>query len=225
MTLGDWSVAFGLGLAGSLHCTQMCGPLVVAGGGNATSHLAYNTGRVMTYAALGAIAGAIGELGVLMQIERWTTLALAAVLVIAGLRMFGVTSAQRLVRIDSNGIGSRLMRRAAPMLMATGAANRIKLGLLLGLLPCGLVWAALVKAASTGTMFDGGATMLAFGAGTAGALLASGIFAAPLQRHFARHGGRIAASAMIAAGLFIAWRGSIAPPQSGGPACHGHQQN
>ena len=86
----------------------------------------------------------------------------------------------------------------------------------------GLVWAALVKAASTGSALDGGATMLGFGAGTAGALLAIGLFATGIQRRFTRYGTRVAAVAMIAAGLFVAWRGTLSIPASGKgvPACH-----
>ena len=82
--------------------------------------------------------------------------------------------------------------------------------------------AALVKAAATGSAVDGGATMLGFGAGTAGALLSIGLFAAGIQRRFSRYGTRVAAVAMIAAGLFVAWRGTMSIPVSGtgGPACH-----
>lgn len=232
MTGADWGVAFGLGLASSLHCSQMCGPIVMtvgAAGGGANGHLAYNAGRLATYSLLGMAAGAVGSgVGLMAELpglERWVALASGVLLVLAGVWMLGLIPQRKLVQIEQNPATRRLLGLTAPLLMKPGVFNRFRLGLLLGLLPCGLVWAALVKAASTGNALDGGSTMLGFGAGTAGALLAIGLFATGLQRRFTRHGTRVAAVAMIAAGLFVAWRGTLPIPSSGkgAPACHVQQ--
>lgn len=229
MTGADWGVALGLGLASSLHCSQMCGPLVMAvgaSGGGARGHLAYNAGRIATYSLLGAAAGATGGgvtiLAALPGLERWVALASGLLLVLAGVWMLGLIPQRQLVQIEQSPLSRRLLKLTAPLLLKSGVFNRLRLGLLLGLLPCGLVWAALLKAAATGNALDGGATMLGFGAGTAGSLLAIGLFAAGLQRRFTRHGTRVAAVAMIAAGLFVAWRGTLTMPSSGKgvPACH-----
>ena len=66
MTPLEFSVVFSFGLAGGLHCAQMCGPLVLAyslplRGGAMRAHLAYNAGRIATYTLLGAVAGAVGQ--------------------------------------------------------------------------------------------------------------------------------------------------------------------
>ena len=232
MTGADWGVAFGLGLASSLHCSQMCGPLVIAAGaagGGASGHFAYNAGRILTYSLLGMVAGEVGG-GVTMMaalpgLERWVALVSGLLLVIAGVWMLGLLPRRQLIQIEQSPATRRLLRWTAPLLLKPGVFNRFKLGVLLGLLPCGIVWAALVKAAGTGNAGDGGATMLGFGAGTAGALLSIGLFAAGIQRRFGRHGTRVAALAMIAAGLFVAWRGtlSIPSPGTGAPACHVQQ--
>ncbi len=230
MTAVDWGVAFGLGLAGSLHCTQMCGPLVIAtsaAGGGARGHLAYNFGRILTYSVLGMAAGeAGGGLGVLASLpglERWVALASGVLLILSGVWMLGLIPRRTLIQVEETSWTRRLLGHTAPLLLKPGILARFRLGLMLGLLPCGLVWAALVKAAATGNAAGGGATMLAFGAGTAGALLAIGLFAAGIQRRFTRHGTRVAAVAMIAAGLVVAWRGTLPmqAPGTGGPACHG----
>lgn len=229
MTGADWGVAFGLGLASSLHCSQMCGPLVIASGaagGGAVGHLAYNAGRIATYCLLGMAAGEAGGgvafMAALPGLERWVALASGLLLVVAGVWMLGLIPRKRLVQIEESDAARRLLRWTAPLLMKPGLFSRFRLGMLLGLLPCGLVWAALVKAASTGGALDGGATMIGFGTGTAGALLAIGLFAAGVSRRFTRHGTRVAALAMIGAGLFVAWRGMLPIPVSGneGPACH-----
>jgi uncharacterized protein len=229
MTGADWGVAFGLGLASSLHCSQMCGPLVMAAGaagGGARGHAAYNAGRIATYSMLGMAAGEAGGgvavMAALPGLERWVALASGLLLILAGVWMLGLIPQRRLVQIEQSSMTRRLLGLTAPLLLTPGVFNRFRLGLLLGLLPCGLVWAALVKAAATGSALDGGATMAGFGAGTAGALLSIGLFATGIQRRFTRHGTRVAAVAMIAAGMFVAWRGTLPIPVSGtgGPACH-----
>ena len=232
MTGADWGVAFGLGLASSLHCSQMCGPLVIAAGasgGGAAGHFAYNAGRIATYSLLGMAAGEAGGgvfvMAALPGLERWVALASGLLLVLAGVWMLGLIPRKRFIQIEESTATRRLLRWTAPLLLKPGIFNRFRLGLLLGFLPCGMVWAALLKAASAGSALDGGATMLGFGAGTAGALLSIGLFAAGIQRRFSRYGTRVAAVAMIAAGLFVAWRGTLSLPASGtgAPACHGQQ--
>ena len=60
----DISLSFGLGVLSSLHCAQMCGPIVLsysmAARGSSTGHLAYNGGRIVTYALLGCGGGCGG---------------------------------------------------------------------------------------------------------------------------------------------------------------------
>jgi len=96
MNWTDLPVVFGLSLVASLHCAQMCGPIVLSfsvmdsGQG---SCLAYNAGRIVTYSALGALAGLAGQgfgsLGRLAGIEEASALVCGVLMVIAGLIMFG----------------------------------------------------------------------------------------------------------------------------------------
>lgn len=219
MTIADWSIAFGLGVAGSLHCTQMCGPLVIAMG---SGQVFYNMGRILTYGLLGAFAGAAGSLGVLPGVERWVAIVGGFVIAGVGLWKLGPAGRPALIQLNDDGFARRLLRQAAGLLTREGTGARFRLGLLLGLMPCGLVWAALVKAASTANAADGFATMIGFGAGTAVALLGCGLLSTPFRGRFTRHGARLAALAMIVAGLFVAWRGYSAGEE--GQACHGTHQ-
>ena len=61
MTPLDLTLPLALGVVSCLHCAQMCGPIVLCVGRAAADHLAYNAGRIFTYSALGALAGAAGQ--------------------------------------------------------------------------------------------------------------------------------------------------------------------
>src|SRR5438270_3941101 len=104
MSWTDLPVVFGLSLVASLHCAQMCGPIVLsfslvdAGRG---SCLAYNAGRILTYSALGAVTGLAGQgfgsLGRLAGIEEASALVCGIFMVIGGLVMFGALRSPGLV--------------------------------------------------------------------------------------------------------------------------------
>jgi sulfite exporter TauE/SafE len=208
MNWTDLPVVFGLSLVASLHCAQMCGPIVVSfsltGNGARGSCLAYNAGRILTYSVLGAVAGAIGRgmaiLGHLAGIEEAAALACGILLVIAGLIMFGALRRPELVQIGP-------IRRAGKLLRRPGLAAKFGLGTLLGFLPCGLIYAALLKSMSAGSAVAGAANMLVFGLGTAVPLLALGVFSATFLRWFGKHSATLAATGVTLMGVALIWRG------------------
>jgi sulfite exporter TauE/SafE len=177
-----------LGVAGSAHCLGMCGPLVLTFGrslapssrAHQVRHAAlYHAGRLLTYVALAIPAGFAGQALVLRGFGRAlaivaATLLLAAALASARFRLPGrigalwATGASR-----AAGAASRWGRShavAGPLL--TGAAN--------GLVPCGLVYAAVTAAAAMGSSRDAVVLMVGFGAGTVPALLAVSLSAASI---------------------------------------------
>lgn len=170
-----------LGLAGSaLHCGPMCGPLVL---GQAASRMAclscdrmsepnrflaglmprYHIGRLLTYMALGAAAGlAGGSVAALLHPLRALLLFAAA----AGLLAFawgGVLGG----RASPSVLGGAFLRRAAP--------GGLVFGMVLGLLPCGLIYTALLASAATCSPFWGAAGMAAFGMATVPILAILGV--------------------------------------------------
>jgi sulfite exporter TauE/SafE len=166
--------AFMLGLVGSLHCAGMCGPLALAlpqTGDRPASffvgRVAYNLGRIVTYCVLGLIFGLIGKTLLLAGIQRWLSIALGVAL-LAGLfasrRLALWRPVTALVDRVKAGMGFLLRRRSADALLV--------LGLLNGLLPCGLVYVACAGATATGDLFQGALYMLAFGLGTVPMMLA-----------------------------------------------------
>jgi len=132
-------------------------------------------------------------------------------MIVAGILMIGLLPSDGLVTIQKRGITKRFSQAIGKRLRAPN--GKFTLGLTLGFLPCGLIYAALLKSVDSGSALAGALTMLAFGAGTAVALLALG--AASSFVRFPRWSNRLAAVCMMLAGAVLVWRGLTVP------VCHG----
>jgi sulfite exporter TauE/SafE len=221
MTPVEFSVIFALGVAGSLHCVGMCGPIVLSyslglRGPRLAAHAAYNAGRVLTYTTLGAVAGtaghAIGLLGRLAGLASGTRILAGAAMIIAGVWMFGFFRSSSLVRIQKRGMTQHIGK----LLLGPTATSKFALGLLLGFLPCGLIYAALLKALESGGAIVGALTMLAFGLGTAVALFAAGLVSSFASPRLGAWSTRLSAVSVMLFGAILLWRGIWATP-----VCHG----
>lgn len=174
------------GLIGSPHCVGMCGGFACAAGGR-RGWLAWTGGRLLTYAGMGA---AVGALGLALPGPGWVGTALAAALLLfLALRLAGLGPAAS-APAGLASLGARLLRRP-------GALSRLALGMTTGLLPCGLVYAALSLPVVAGGPLPGALSMLAFGLGTAPALA---LLATGLQRLALRSPGHRRA---LALGVFV----------------------
>jgi sulfite exporter TauE/SafE len=164
----DYLAAFLLGLIGSLHCAGMCGPLTLALPNPASTkaaflvgRLVYNTGRILSYCAIGLIFGLIGKSLALAGIQRWVSISLGAMLMVG---LFASRKVRLSVPVSiavqrlKTGMGNLLKRRSLFSLLL--------LGLLNGLLPCGLVYVGAAGATATGGIMEATAYMAAFGIGT-----------------------------------------------------------
>ena len=221
---GAWAVAslpaslFLAGLVGgALHCAGMCGPFVLsqamadaertadarygewrrlAGAALAPYHL----GRLTTYTLLGAVAGSITALFAATESFGWLAgglLVLAAVLMV--MQALGLTLGA------GRTLPNILARPASRLSTGRHATTRYALGVVLGFLPCGLLYGALAAAAGTASPAEGGIAMAAFALGTAPALLAVGWGGLILRRRL-REGTRwFAAPLLLAnAGVMLA---------------------
>lgn len=170
-------LAFLAGMAGSFHCIGMCGGVVAAlslkesGGAFSSrlwSQLCYNAGRLVTYTLLGALAGLAGstlDLMALKSVSRWFLVGANLLVVMIGLSTAlgpGTLNLSTLERFGFRFLSAPLKRA----LSADFPLASFPLGLLLGLLPCALVYAPLIAAAGSGSPFLGAATMAALGLGT-----------------------------------------------------------
>lgn len=201
-----------LGLLGGGHCLGMCGGLmgalslaIPAEQRNRRLHLllAYNAGRILSYALAGLLLGlagwalASGPLAIVLR-------GIAGLLLIAmGLYLAGWWSG--LTRIEALGRGlwrhlQPLTRRFMPV---TSPSRALVLGGLWGWLPCGLVYSTLLWAASQGDALHSAALMLAFGIGTLPVLLATGLAAERLGSLLRQRGVRVAGGLLVM--LFGIW--------------------
>lgn len=225
MSLVEISLVFALGLAASLHCVQMCGPIVISYSvflkrDIMLAHLSYNAGRVITYSALGALAGAagsgIGMLGKLAGLASAARLLSGGAMVITGILMLRVLPRKVLVQVERRGVMALFSRSIGRLLVSSRALGKFGLGLMLGFLPCGLIYGALLKAVETARPLAGAVTMAAFGMGTAVALLAMGMASSFAGLRMGVWGNRLAGASILLAGAILVWRGFTA-----GPVCHG----
>jgi len=182
--------AFLVGLLGSTHCIAMCGGIVGAltlGLEPAARHsparllpylLAYNAGRIASYAIAGALLGWLSA-----QVLRVATPAGAQLFtrVVAGGFMiaFGLyLSGWWPMLTHLERFGAKLWKHIEPFgrrfLPVNHPAKALVLGIVWGWLPCGMVYSALAWALVSGSAADGAAIMLAFGLGTLPMLLALG---------------------------------------------------
>ena len=228
--------AFVAGLLSSGHCFGMCGGIVGAfsigaaagtpaesGRGRLRGLLAYNTGRILTYTLLGALAGTLGAaLAAVLPPEMARRAArLLAAFFLVGLGLYLTGRPQFLQPIER--LGARLWRRIEPwsrrLLQARGPGHALALGLVWGFLPCGLVYSMLAMASVAGNTVDGAFVMLSFGAGTLPSLFAAGLAVSRL-RSLARSAilRRSAAAVYLTLGAWLAFTALTAAPHNHGGA-------
>jgi uncharacterized protein len=180
---------FTTGLAvGFGHCIGMCGPIVVSlslslkGRSVFVPHLLYNGGRITTYGLLGGVMGATGSftrvVASIGSLQKGVMIFTGILIVVMGLAMAGWVPLGKIFGdyYNPQGILSRGFRKLSE---ARSTATYYPLGMLLGLLPCGPVYTALLAAARAGMeaqntkegVLIGVGLMLSFGLGTVVALL------------------------------------------------------
>lgn len=144
-------------LIGTPHCLGMCGGFAAASARSVPDLVAWHTGRISTYAALGALAGGLGDI---VPGPPWIGSAIATVLLVwfsaalAGLVPEPKVPIPGLARLGARALGAK------------GLAARFGFGLVNGLLPCGLLYATLGLAVGAGGWWQGALTLMVFGLGT-----------------------------------------------------------
>ena len=187
MTDFSFIAVFFVGLLGGVHCIGMCGSIVGAltaqlpkTGGHWPFHFAYNAGRLASYAAAGALAGALGQAGLLLRdqipVQHLLFALSSLMLIVLGLYLAGIWGAVRNIERLGGALWSRIQPLTRGLLPVTTPVRALLLGVLWGWLPCGLVYSVLVTALASGHAKNGALIMLAFGLGTLPNLLAIGLF-------------------------------------------------
>lgn len=201
----DLLLVMTLGFLGSFgHCVGMCGPLTAAFSlshlpeqpkshwQQFTFHCCLNLGRVLSYALVGAALGAVGSVliasgqmaGVGSGLRRGIALVMGLLLIWVGLMQVAPGLLPRFPLLHPLAQQPMHERLGRAMLKLAGRSHLLTpllLGLVWGLIPCGFLYAAQIKAAETGSLWHGAATMLAFGLGTLPTMLGIGVGTARLS--------------------------------------------
>jgi sulfite exporter TauE/SafE len=201
------------------HCIGMCGGIVVAYTSSkidqkssyiqqTTSHLAYNFGRVTTYAMLGALFGYIGQVLAFTATTKGILFVITGVLMIlAGLSLIGklkfLNSAEW--SVSKYAWYKNSFRR---LMSSSTYRSFYLLGMLNGIIPCGLVYSFAIFAASTATPLGGALVMATFGLATIPALFFLGFITKFLQKGNLRSTMmKLAALLVIVYGVFTLTKG------------------
>jgi len=191
-------------LGGATHCAGMCGPFVLSQVGAGLDRtgapygevrrltgallVPYHLGRATTYVMLGAAAGAMAGGAATLPFMGWlpsALLALAAVIFLSQAVSRGVRLVPRFAgREGPSRLSTAIGRLSAPFLADPRGWRGYALGLVLGLLPCGLLWGAIAAAGGAGGPVEGAVAMAAFALGTVPALVGVGYAGALFGRRF-----------------------------------------
>lgn len=201
-----------LGLASNFHCIGMCGPIAMAIPVNRTNNwtmllgtLQYNFGRVFTYAILGAIVGTFGLSIHTFGVLQWLSIIAGIGLIIFAWRKY----LQHLLPATSISLGieSSLARVLGKLFKSKSPFKLVALGTLNGLLPCGMVYAALLNALMMGNSFNGSLAMVAFGIGTLPAMIAVTFVANKINSSTRVKLGKMVPYILTVVGMLIVLRG------------------
>lgn len=206
----QYLVAFITGLLGGVHCFGMCGGIVGAlslssanlssqslqnqssSTNQSASHskiailLGYNLGRISGYVVAGAIVAGLGaalvDLSGIDAIKQVLAVVASLFMIALGFYLAGLWSGLSKIERLGSGLWKRIQPFSKRFMPVRNVQQAIPLGFLWGWLPCGLVYTALTWTLTTGSAFEGGLIMLAFGIGTLPNLLAMGVLAERLSR-------------------------------------------
>lgn len=220
-----------LGFLGSFgHCLGMCGPITVAFSLSQRSdlqgrwpqvrfHLLLNLGRIASYALVGAMIGALGSVlvaggqmaGVGSLLRQAIAVGTGLLLVWFGLgqiRPGQVPPVPMLNPMAQASWHDRLSRAMQTLSLSPQRWTPLLLGLVWGLMPCGFLYAAQIKAADTTELWMGGAAMLAFGIGTLPTMLGVGVSTAALSADRRGQLFRLGGWVTLTVGLLTLFRGN-----------------
>ncbi|WP_229217087.1 sulfite exporter TauE/SafE family protein [Dyadobacter luteus] len=227
-------LAFTMGLMSSFHCIGMCGPIALAlpvQKGNRLQQFAalivYNSGRAITYALLGMLIGSVGaSLAWIGYLRYLSVLAGFAMLIY----VFWPATLDKYFHPPlfwQKAVGF-VKKKMGDMLRSRKMYSWFLLGSFNGLLPCGMVYLALISSVATGSMVGGGLYMLLFGIGTMPMMMAVGFFKQWFTPTLRTRIRKLTPIMLAVAGVWLVVRGvMIQYPSSSAPAssqitiCHG----
>lgn len=183
MTIAILISALILGLASSLHCVGMCGPLIMSvpvqhlpKGKKLTGILLYQLGRIAVYGLLGSIAGIVGWRIYAAGWQQVFSIAMGVLI------LFMLTGQFFLNKFHgANWLNQKITKLMSWSLKQHSYSGMLIMGMANGLLPCGMVYIAITGAMATGSISGSVLFMFIFGLGTLPALLSLALWGSKLS--------------------------------------------
>ncbi len=212
-----------LGVMGSFHCVGMCGPIALSlplrgnnlfqkvGGG-----ILYNLGRTITYGLMGGFFGLIGQGFSMVGFQRWISIAMGTFMIIAILMPYLF---KNINHTNGDFFTGKLRRAIQKLFQKRSYSGLFFIGILNGLLPCGLVYMAIAGAIGTANVYYGVAFMVLFGLGTLPMMLTISLLGNVMSIPLRNRINRIIPFVVVLIGIIFILRGlSLGIPYLSPPA-------
>ena len=204
-----WATAIVMGLAGSLHCAGMCSPLAMAVSNLTPSvllnRLLYNTGRIITYGLLGAIVASAGMVLPFSNLQNVVSIVMG--LVLLGMGISGITGIHiPFLTAIAHRFSSTLKNIFSRFIQHKSKPSIFFLGMLNGLLPCGLTFLALTICITLTTPTGGFFFMLLFGLGTFPVMLGFSMIVPVITKKMNISVKRLTTGLLIISGILLVAR-------------------
>ncbi len=212
MMQAEFLAALAIGFFGSLHCIGMCGPIALVTptifpgkSGRILSGLVYNSGRIFTYMILGIILGLFGKGLLVFEVQQWISIVIGVIIVLS-IAVPGIFS-----KISGRGFAlsftNKIKTYLSSFLKKKSIGGLVGIGLVNGLLPCGLVYIALAGSLDQSSARGGMFFMLFFGLGTLPMMTGAQLMGNNLKGSFKNRLSRILPSFIFLMGLLFILRG------------------
>jgi sulfite exporter TauE/SafE len=202
-----------LGIMGSFHCAGMCGPIALAlplhgntVGGKIFGGSLYNLGRTLTYGIMGAVFGLLGQGVAMLGFQQKISVIMGSLMIISVLFPALFRNQYTLEKSWLSLIGN-LKSTIGRMFSIRSYSSLFFIGMLNGLLPCGLVYMAIAGAIGTGSVGSGTLYMILFGLGTIPMLLGISLAGNLLSLAVRRRINRLIPVMVVLVGIFFILRG------------------
>lgn len=205
-----FSAGFILGLSGSLHCAGMCGPLcfILVGKDdkkNTWGLILYNLARILVYTLFGVLVGLLGES--LAFTSYFPYVVFAVSILLFGVGVFALFKGNLLDRIPvSDKIMGTLRAWFKPFFAKRNWVGFVGMGVFNALIPCGLLYTALLSSLSFDKVWASAVFMFMFGLGTAPAMISSQYIAKFIKKESFKWLKYIMPILLIAMAFFLMYR-------------------
>ena len=225
--------AITLGFLGSFHCVGMCGPIALAlplNRNSLTSKISgailYNVGRMLTYALLGLLFGLVGQSFVIAGYQQALSIAVGVLILLMVLFSSKISGKFKATALLHSAIG-KLKQKLSSLFKKSSYSSLFLIGVLNGLLPCGLVYLGIAGAIATGNGLQGSLFMAVFGLGTLPAMLTLALLGNAISVNFRNKINKAIPVFVVGMALLLILRGMnlgipyISPEMSSTkPVCH-----